>query len=812
MSARNKSGPRSTVKGTFLHHGLSVAGSSTVVCLFLLQGWIGITDVAAQEFDWARHTGATSGPGEVGGVALDTSGNVYSVGTFSGTGDFDPGPGIFTLTSFGGRDAYLSKLDGSGNFLWAVVLGGTGEDQAHGVAVDSTGNVYVVGFFSGTADFDPGPGIYPLTSLGLGDVFISKLDSNGDLVWAAHMGGASTLTTDFCKGVALDSVGSVYTVGYFFDTADFDPGPGTFNLTSVGDSDVFVAKLDNGGNFIWAVQLGGPTFDAAYAVALDGGGNIYTVGTFSSTADFDPGLGLFQLVSVGAQDGFISKLDSNGTFSWATQLGGTLNDRYLGIAIDASSSIQSVGAFEGTADFDPGIASYNLTSAGAEDIFVSKFDLNGNLTWAVQMGGISRDFAIGVAIDASSNIYTAGYFFGGTADFDPGAGTYNLTAASDDVFISKLDSSGGFLWAKQVGSPSSERVSGVAVYGSSVYTKGRFQSTVDFDPGPGTYNLSTATLGSFVLKLSPCSSFSCDDGNVCTDDSCDLASGCIYTDDDSNTCADGNACTTPDVCVSGNCVGGAPVSCNDGIACTDDSCNPASGCMFTPVDSHCDDSNDCTVDVCSAATGCANTPVACAATSACCCERTIVRGTNLVTFPMITNLMWAKDVCTLFGKTTNATQILQYDGTSLSPWLCGLVGNGFALKADKGIGVMIKEFASPGTGMIWGTHDPSQIVTIPAAGFSPKGRIVYAYPYSDPYRSCDEFVRDICVEAGLTTGPVALSPDFVRYGPAGTVDGTFNCAIIAVPGFALRYCGEGVLISNETNGPKQFVPQVPPCN
>ncbi len=453
----------------------------------------------AQDFVWAKQIGGTS-VDDATGVALDASGNVYTAGGFNGTADFDPGPATFNLTSAGGRDAFVSKLDSNGTFLWAGRIGGTSSDELRSVALDASGNVYTAGDFRGTADFDPGPATFNLTSAGGFDAFVSKLDSNGNLLWAGRIGGTSS---DELLSVAADASGNVYTVGAFQGTADFDPGPGTFNLTSAGDFDAFVTKLDSNGNFLWAGRIGGTVTDEPSSVALDASGNVYTVGFFQGTADFDPGPGTFNLTSAGDFDAFVTKLDSNGNFLWAGRIGGTVTDEPSSVALDASGNVYTVGFFQGTADFDPGPATFNLTSAGIEDVFISKLDSAGNFLWAGRIGGTVADGPGSVALDASGNIYTVGRF-DGTADFDPGPGTVNLISAGGiDAFVSKLDSNGNFLLAGRIGGTSVDIATGVALDASgNVYTVGFFRGTADFDPGPGTFNLTSAGLEDvFISKL-----------------------------------------------------------------------------------------------------------------------------------------------------------------------------------------------------------------------------------------------------------------------------------------------------------------------
>ncbi len=456
--------------------------------------------VNAQNYEWAAAMGGTSD--DTGyGIAVDAAGNVYTTGTFNGTVDFDPGTGTANLTSVGSYDIFISKLDAAGNFVWVKQMGGTSQDTPSGIVLDASGNVYTTGYFIGTVDFDPGAGTANLTSAGIYDVYVSKLDAAGNFLWAKQMGGTDS---EVSYGIAVDASGSVYTTGYFVGTADFDPGAGTANLTSAaGTADVFVSKLDASGNFVWAKQMGGTSTEVGYSITVDASENVYTTGLFQGIADFDPGVGTVNLTSAGQDDIFVSKLDASGNLVWVKQMGGANADIARGISLDASGNVYTTGHFQGTADFDPGAGTSNLTSLGNFDIFISKLDASGNLVWAKQMGGLFQDYSSSIALDASGNVYTTGFFYE-TVDFDPGVGTANLTSAGNtDVFISKLNSSGNFVWAKQLGGTSYEHGACIAVDASeNVYTSGYFYETGDFDPGAGTVNL-TAVGNSdiFVSKL-----------------------------------------------------------------------------------------------------------------------------------------------------------------------------------------------------------------------------------------------------------------------------------------------------------------------
>ncbi|MEP7170916.1 MAG: hypothetical protein ABI855_16225, partial [Bacteroidota bacterium] len=336
---------------------------------------------------WAKSAGGTNDDyGKL--LAIDAFGNVYMIGAFQGTVDFDPGAGTFNLTSVGSTDIFICKLDISGNFLWAKAMGGTISDFGNSIALDVSDNVYATGYFQGTVDFDPGAGVFNLTSAGSKDIFISKLDSTGNFIWAKSMGGISD---NVANSIVLDAFGNIYTTGVFSLTADFDPGAGTFNLTSAGGNDIFISKLDSSGNFVWAKRMGASGYDFGLSLALDinGSGNINITGGFEFTVDFNPGTGTFNLNSAGLRDIFISKLDSAGNFLWAKAIGGTSNDNVQSIKLDVLSNVYTTGEFQGTTDFDPGTGTFNLNSAGSNDIFISKLNSSGNFVWAKRMGAAS---------------------------------------------------------------------------------------------------------------------------------------------------------------------------------------------------------------------------------------------------------------------------------------------------------------------------------------------------------------------------------------------------------------------------------------
>lgn len=459
-------------------------------------------------YEWAKSSGGSTYD-QSNSVIVDKSGNVYTTGLFMDKSDFNPDPkDTFYLTSNGGTDIYILKLDASGKFVWALNIGGTSDDAGNSINLDASGDVYVTGYFQDKTDFDPGKNTKILTSNGGMDIFVCKFDASGNFVWADQMGGKDD---DAGNGIDLDASGNVYTTGYFTSKADFNPSvKDSLMLTSIGQMDIFVSRLDNKGNYNWAGQMGGKSDDVGYGIALDSIGYVFTTGYFMSQADFDPDpKATAFLSSINDADIFVSKLDVKGVYSWARPAGESGSDVGTGIAVDALGNNYTTGYFYGGPDFDPGTGKgqvYKLTSNGDYDIFVWKLDASGAFVWAKNMGGTDYDMGLSIALDANKNVYTTG-IFSDVADFDPGSSTTAFTSAGSwDVFISKLDGSGNYDIAYTVGDTGIDMGLGITVDKlKSLYTTGLYLSSVDFDPGASkAYLTSVGDEDAFTLKLSVC--------------------------------------------------------------------------------------------------------------------------------------------------------------------------------------------------------------------------------------------------------------------------------------------------------------------
>lgn len=386
------------------------------------------------EFQWAVSAGAGS-EDRGASISIDDDGGVYLTGRFSGTVDFDPGPNTYSLMSSGTQSAFVWKLLSSGELQWAVALNSTDSVAGVAVSVDDLNRVYCSGSFAGSADFDPGPNTYSLTSAGYGDAFVCALDASGSFLWARALGGDSS---DSAPGIAVDSMRGVYISGWFQHTVDFDPGPGEYNLTA-NSMNLFICKYDLNGQFQWVRTVDGSGNDWCREVSIDSAGKVYGTGYFSASADFDPGPETVILNNAGSADGFIWKLDPSGELDWARSISGTSDDYAYDIAC-GPSGVYCVGEFRGTVDFDPGPSEFTLESAGDSDVFICVMDDSGQFRWAGAAGGDSTDVGLSIAASSMGEVYATGRF-STSGDFDPGPEILSISTLGDsDAFVLKLHS------------------------------------------------------------------------------------------------------------------------------------------------------------------------------------------------------------------------------------------------------------------------------------------------------------------------------------------------------------------------------------
>jgi hypothetical protein len=396
------------------------------------------------------------GPTDTCGGVIDPAGRTYR---------FIPTAGQagtvcrMELTCSDSRAADSRILDlaiaGAGEPLWARTGGGYSTDEAMGVAVDDSGDIVVAGSFWSVAQF----GTVQLTSAGITDIFVAKYTATGDLVWAVRAGGSGS---ESVFGVAVDGDGGILVTGYFQGTTTI----GTTTFVSQGVQDLFVAKFDTSGNSLWARAAGGPEWDYAYGIAIDGTGNTYITGTFAGTAQF----GASTLTSAGQNDVFVAKYDPAGALLWVRQGGGTSADTSLGIAAEPDGDVVITGQFMGAATF----GTHTVSSAGGYDAFVARYSAAGDALWAVSAGGSSSwEGGYAVAVDGSGSAWVTGSFMG-TATI----GSNTLVSAGEaDAFLVEYDASGVARWATRLGGPSYDTGLGVTIGADgAIFLTGRYQN------------------------------------------------------------------------------------------------------------------------------------------------------------------------------------------------------------------------------------------------------------------------------------------------------------------------------------------------
>ena len=405
------------------------------------------------------------------------------------------------------RSRRFEALERRNLLTFIAQIGGDGYDYHTSSAIDDAGNIYLGGRFRGTADFDPGPGTDSHTSE-YDTAFVAKYDPNGAIIWSRALGiggatkGGKPGTSPFAMttGFALDDAGGVYITGHFRQSIDFTREGGSF-ISSAGDFDVFVAKLDaSDGDTLWAKTMGGSGSDVVMDIAV-ADDYVYTTGGFRDTVDFDPGSGTAILTTSGnGEEGFVLKLDTNGSFSHAWSVGNRVEE----IVLDGSN-VFVTGMFSGEKDFDPDPNNIeNLTSVG-NDYFFASYTNSGDYNWAQRLGnGQGLGYRTSLAVDAM-DLYFAAQFQGPTFDVDPSASILNLTSTGNKTaFLAKYSKSTGLLDSnfepKQFPSSDTVKVRGGLMLGPAgeIYMGISYWGTLDLDPGPA---VTCTDENSVVLKL-----------------------------------------------------------------------------------------------------------------------------------------------------------------------------------------------------------------------------------------------------------------------------------------------------------------------
>lgn len=449
-----------------------------------------VANSQASQWKWASGIPCTQSS-SASAVAVDNSGNVVSVGDFSGSVTI----GSNTLTSVGMTDLLVTKYSPAGNLMWSRQANGYFSRIIFGVVTDSSGNIYVSGDFSDTATFGNTKLIAADTLHGsqyLGtDIFVAKYDKNGNFIWAKQFGGKYV---DRALRITADRHNHLYIAGEFASEGASPPlyasaTFGNITITCHGAGDAYVAKLDTAGNVIWVKGMGGKLGNTAFGLASDADDNIFISGNVASPAHFDS----LQLNFSTGGGTFLAKYDSSGHALWVRGATGNLNVLYGGaVAVDSKGNSYTTSLIYGNPAY------FGSTTVVGDDAIIAKYNSSGVLQWAKPAGDNNDDEATNIITDASCNIYVTGYFkwtgrFG--RDTIMGNGSY-------DVFVAKYDSSGNCLWATKAGGTGDDRGHDITTDNlGSLYVTGVISGpTVTF----GTHSVSGLGngLNMFTAKLS----------------------------------------------------------------------------------------------------------------------------------------------------------------------------------------------------------------------------------------------------------------------------------------------------------------------
>lgn len=384
------------------------------------------------------------------------------------------------IESAGGWDVFLFALDPAGKLLWTKRFGDADDQRGADLAVDAQGNVVLTGTFSGTIDFGEGP----LSTTGGfdADVFVAKLDSNGNPLWGKKFGDASPQRG---SGIAVNAAGQIFLTGGFSGEIDF----GTGALTSAGDSDVFIARLAPDGTAQWSARFGDAAAQAGTRVAADENGGVFVAGDVDGVINLGGG----PLASAGATDIFVAHFGASGAHLFSQHYGGAGVDRGGSVAAAGQGAVVVTGFFSSEIDLGSG----PVTTTGDFDGFVMKIGADGKTIWARLFGGAGPELATDVAADVANNVIVGGTFAG--TMLYPGGATDS--AGVEDVFVAKLDPAGSLVWLRRYGDAEKQEGNAVATDGmGDVFFAGRYYGAPDFGGGPLP---SPSGVGGFVAKLSP---------------------------------------------------------------------------------------------------------------------------------------------------------------------------------------------------------------------------------------------------------------------------------------------------------------------
>ncbi|PHR23927.1 MAG: hypothetical protein COA38_16885 [Fluviicola sp.] len=426
---------------------------------------------------------------------VESNDHIYVVGRLEGTTTLNDSTTFQTASTNGGSDIFLYKLTKDGQFVWVKSMGGTLNEQGVNITADVNGNIYICGFYESDFDIDPGTGTTQLICSGERDAFIAKFDPNGNLLWGNSFSGT---LSEQPEGIEITPSGILIS-GRFEGTVDFDPGVGNLSLTSNGSNDIFAVKLDLNGDFLWANSYGDNANDISWEISADVNDNVFVIGTFKNTIDFNNGNPNGSYVSNGLADLFILKLDNLGNYLWSTAIGGPGDDNAKDLAFDLNNDLYISGFFKDTVNFDPTGTPTDILSSGGKDAYLMKLNTNGTLNWIETFGGTGDEIGKGIAFDLENNVYQVGTF---QSSLTVSGNTYTSNGLRDCI-IRQLDEQGTTIYSNVYGGAGEDYINGLIVDAdTSFYFDGKFNDAMNIDPIGTTMLPTEGDYDGYIFKWS----------------------------------------------------------------------------------------------------------------------------------------------------------------------------------------------------------------------------------------------------------------------------------------------------------------------
>lgn len=442
------------------------------------------TNITGQSF-WAYTAGSVK-EDEVLDICYDNSGNIISTGYFSGTTTFAAGITL-TSSSIGIPDIYITKSNSSGQVIWTKKAGGMGSDRALSVACDQNGNIYITGYFYGTANF----GSITLSSVsGSQDGFIAKLDANGNFLWAEAFGGT---LSQWGNSIVVDANNNPVVTGQFQGTTNFSGMNLTSMinpLTSFSSFDIFVAKYNPGGGLNWVRQGKAKFDDRGLDIVSDNQSNLYICGQFSDTIQFQNTYN-----NAIKNSAYIIKYDASGQEMWFRKMPGVFSIAYS-MAIENTGNIYITGDFKGTLSFFGPTSTNFINGPYQNKMFLLKITNTGNFVWGKADASDNFLSARNVALDANQDPYIFGEFGCTHSEYSALIGPTAFNSIGfQDFFITKYSGSGNRMWFKHFGGPRNDKAHGLLL--SSInkpIMAGSFENRLNIPSSSGTLNFTNITL------------------------------------------------------------------------------------------------------------------------------------------------------------------------------------------------------------------------------------------------------------------------------------------------------------------------------